>query len=241
MLGDQLVVLSDAHVRPSTDVEPLLAFLDAVPTLGDCLLINGDLFEFWFSYRRAVPRAGFPIAAALTALRRKIPIVMTGGNHDRWGDAFWSTEANIAFSPGRLRIAIRGRTILAVHGDGIGESSRAAETTHTIISHPLTARMFGWLHPDVGIWLVERFGGHLADSTRDPAILDQAESRQRAWAAAQFADDPDLATVVISHTHRAYRHEASPGRLVVNPGAWVEGRRYAIVTAHDATLHSFAG
>lgn len=241
MLGDQLVVVSDAHVRPSTDVEPLLAFLDTVPTLGDCLLLNGDLFEFWFSYRRAVPRAGFRIAAALTALRRKIPIVMTGGNHDRWGDGFWPTDAKIAFSPGELRFAIRGRTILAVHGDGIGESNRAAETTHAIISHPLTARVFGWLHPDLGIWLVERLGGHLADSTRDPAILDQAESRQQAWATTRLDDDASLDTVVISHTHRAYRHEAGPGRLVVNPGAWVEGRRYAIVTAQDATLHTFGG
>src|SRR5438477_403112 len=44
VLGHALVVVSDAHLGVAPpDVEGrLLAFLEAVPTLGDCLLLNGD-------------------------------------------------------------------------------------------------------------------------------------------------------------------------------------------------------
>jgi len=241
MLGDQLVVVSDAHVRATSEVEPLLAFFDRVPSLGDCLLVNGDLFEFWYSYRRAVPRAGFQVAAALASLRRRLPIVMTGGNHDRWGDSFWPREANIPFTAGAARLAIRGRQILAIHGDGIGESSRSAATTHAIITHPITARVFGWLHPDLGLWAVDRLGRYLADNNSNPTALDRAEERQRAWASARLAEEPELDTVVISHTHRPYRHDLDSRRLVLNPGAWIEGLRYAVVSATDVTLTSFTG
>ena len=47
MLGQSLVVVSDAHlgVAPPATEEALLSFLEGVPDLGDCLLINGDLFN----------------------------------------------------------------------------------------------------------------------------------------------------------------------------------------------------
>ena len=104
MLGHTLVVVSDAHlgVTPPAVEEALLAFLDDVPTLGDCLLVNGDLFDFWFCYSRVVPRRGFLVAAALARLARRLPVLMVGGNHDRWGGDLWSRDLGLQFDPHRL-------------------------------------------------------------------------------------------------------------------------------------------
>jgi UDP-2,3-diacylglucosamine hydrolase len=241
MLGHQLVVVSDAHVDGASDVEPLLAFLETVPSLGDCLLINGDLFEFWFSYRRVVPRAGFLVAAALAMLRRKVPIVMTGGNHDRWGDSFWQRDANILFTPGEVRLQVGDRSILAAHGDGLSESTRSASATHSVITHPATARVFGWLHPDVGLWLVDRLRGRLADTTRDPAALARGEARQLAWVTRRLSAEPGIHLLILSHTHRPCLLEPVPGQRFLNPGAWVEGRRFAVVSAQGVELRQFPG
>src|SRR5918998_1984448 len=103
VLGRTLVIVSDAHlgVAPSGTEEALLEFLDAVPTLGDCLLINGDLFDFWFTYSRVIPRHGFHVAAAVARLREHMPIVMVGGNHDRWDRDFWQRDVGVTFSPHR--------------------------------------------------------------------------------------------------------------------------------------------
>lgn len=239
MLGEQLVVVSDAHIRRDSNVEALMAFLEAVPTLGDCLLINGDLFDFWFAYRRSIPQTGFPIVAALAMLRRRIPIVMTGGNHDRWGDRFWPSQANIAFCPGEARLEVAGRVVVAAHGDGLFENNRVAETTHAVIMHPVTARVFSWLHPDIGLWLVDRFGGHLADATGDPELLRRAEARQIEWATARLAAEPAIGALVLSHTHRPCALAVRPGRHFLNPGAWIEGRRYATVSRDAVALHQF--
>jgi len=99
VLGHALVVVSDAHlgVAPPAVEEALLEFLEAVPALGDCLLVNGDLFDFWFSYTRVIPRRGFHVAAALARLRNRVPVVMVGGNHDRWGGDFWTREVGVRF------------------------------------------------------------------------------------------------------------------------------------------------
>ncbi len=242
MLGERLVVVSDAHIKADSGpaTESFLAFLERVPTLGDCLLINGDLFEFWFSYRRAIPQTGFLVAAALAMLRRKIPVAMTGGNHDRWGHGFWQREANILYHPDQLRFAVGTREVLALHGDGEIDG-RGSGWLQRIIAHPVTERAFGLLHPDFGLWLIARMGGHLADKTTDPAILDAAQARQAAWARQRLAADPTLGLVILSHTHRSETIELDPGKHYLNPGAWIAGRRYAVVTATTISSEQFGG
>src|ERR671917_2112619 len=124
VLGHSLVVVSDAHlgVAPPAAEEVLLEFLQACPTMGDCLLVNGDLFDFWFTYSRVIPRHGFHVAAALARLRRRLPIVMVGGNHDRWDRDFWERDLNLTFSPHRATFEIGTRKVTAIHGDGLAES-----------------------------------------------------------------------------------------------------------------------
>jgi UDP-2,3-diacylglucosamine hydrolase len=108
MPGSRLVIVSDAHLgaAPADTEEALEAFLEAVPRLGDALLVNGDLFDFWFAYRHVIPRRGARVLSLLGALARKLPIVMTGGNHDRWGDSFWESDLGIRFSGGELRFEV---------------------------------------------------------------------------------------------------------------------------------------
>lgn len=235
------MIVGDAHLGgESAEVEEaLFRFLDTVPSLGDCLLVNGDLFEFWFAYRRAIPRAGFRMAAALAALARRLPVYMTGGNHDRWGDTFWEQDAGIRFAPHGLRLEAAGRQIFAHHGDGLTEQRSAARLLHRVTGHRVTSQVFRALPVDLGFRLVDRMSRHLADRTRNPEVLDRAALAQRRWAEQRLAQDPELDLVVLGHTHRACLVEASPERWYLNPGAWCEGFRYALVTVAGPELRQF--
>lgn len=238
MLGSTLVVLSDAHLGASPpEVEAaLLDFLAQVPTLGDCLLVNGDLFDFWFEYKRVIPRTGFRVAAALAALRRRVPIVMVGGNHDRWGGRFWREDLDIPFHPLETRFTVGSRRVLAIHGDGLTEQHWSATLMFHLTRNPVIVAGFRALHPALGFWLADRLSHSLGNTTREQAILDQAAVRQREWALERLRREPELGCVVMGHTHRPAVVEAEPGRHYVNPGAWLDGLRYAIVTERDIQL-----
>ena len=240
MLGQTLVVVSDAHlgVTPPAVEEALLAFLDDVPTLGDCLLVNGDLFDFWFSYTRVVPRRGFQVAAALARLARRLPVLMVGGNHDRWGGDLWSHDLGLRFDPHRLDFEVGGLRIAAIHGDGLTEPGRRAVLVHRLINHRITSAVYRALHPDLGVRLVEMLSPSLGDHSVDEATLAAAAARQREWAEGLFAREPELGMVIMGHTHRAELTRTSSG-IYLNPGAWFEGSRYAIVTEDGAELRRF--
>ena len=241
MLGQALVIVSDAHlgVTPPAVEERLLAFLEAVPELGDCLLVNGDLFDFWYSYRQVIPRRGFRVAAALAALARRLPVVMVGGNHDRWGGDFWERDVGLRFHPDQLRFRIGPREVVAVHGDGLTETRRRAALLHRVINHPATSAAYRILHPDFGLRVVDTLSPHLGDHTMDEAKLAEAGRRQQAWAEALLAREPALGLVIMGHTHRAALIRDARGAEYLNPGAWFDGLRYAVAGPSRSELRAF--
>ena len=242
MLGHALVAVSDAHlgVTPPAVEERLLAFLDAVPTLGDCLLLNGDTFDFWYTYGQVIPRRGFHVAAALARLARRMPVLMVGGNHDRWGGDFWERDLGLRFHPRRLTFRIGEREVAAIHGDGLTETRRRAALLHRIINHPATAAVYRALHPDLGLRLVDRLSPHLGDHTPDEATLAEAARRQRVWAEGLLAREPSLGLVIMGHTHRAALGRNARGGEYLNPGAWFDGFRYAVAGPTQSELRQFA-
>ncbi|MBA3259693.1 MAG: metallophosphoesterase family protein [Gemmatimonadales bacterium] len=242
MLGHALVVVSDAHlgVTPPGIEEALLAFFEAVPDQGDCLLVNGDLFDFWYSYRRVIPRRGFHVAAALARLARRMPVLMVGGNHDRWGGDFWQRDLGVRFDPHRLSFRVGDRQVAAIHGDGLTEANRRAALLHRIINHRATSAVYRTLHPEIGLRLVELLSPHLGDHTYDEAKLALAAERQRQWAERLMAREPDLGLVVMGHTHQSATMRTAGGGEYLNPGAWFDGYRYAVATAAGAELRRFS-
>jgi UDP-2,3-diacylglucosamine hydrolase len=235
------VVVSDAHLgaAPPGVEEGLLDFLDVVPGLGDCLLINGDLFDFWFTYSRVIPRRGFHVAAALARLRRRLPIVMVGGNHDRWDSDFWRRDLGLHFEPRRATFEIGHRKVAAVHGDGLGEFRWQARLVHGVIQHPATAALYRVLHPDLGLRLVDALSPLLGDHTVDEVKLARAAAIQSELARQLLAKEPSLGLVIMGHTHRAVLAAPFAGRQYLNPGAWFDGLRFALVTESGAELRRF--
>jgi UDP-2,3-diacylglucosamine hydrolase len=240
--GPTLIVVADAHlgVTPPAVEAALLAFLETVPTLGDCLLINGDLFDFWYSYSRVIPRRGFHVVAALERTARKIPVMMVGGNHDRWGGDFWERELGVRFSPHRLTFRLGDLTVAAIHGDGLTEPQWRATLLHRLINHPITAAVYRTLHPELGLRLVDRLSPHLGDHAPDEARLAEAARRQQAWAEALLAQEPDVGLLVMGHTHRAACTTTARGARYLNPGAWFDDFRYAVAAESGAELRRFS-
>ncbi len=235
-----LVIVSDAHLgyAPRETEAALLDFLDAIPDLGDSLLVNGDLFEFWFAYSRVIPRDGFRVAAALGRVARRMPVALVGGNHDRWGRAFWAEDLGVRFAPDQLELRVGTRRVLALHGDTVSATSRS-RVLHRLVRLPITSAAYRLLHPDLGVplvrWLARRMGDHAAEG---PTFAREAAA-QEAWAAERLRADPSLGLLVMGHTHRPALVEITPGRQYLNPGAWFDGFRYAVVTSAAAELRRF--
>jgi UDP-2,3-diacylglucosamine hydrolase len=216
------------------------AFLATVPAPGDHLLIIGDLFDFWFEYRRVIPREPFKTLSALLAAReRGVHITIVGGNHDRWGGDFLSSDLGIAFfADGEAELELFGRRVYVHHGDGIGEQHWSSHLLHWITRRRGAIALFRAIHPDVGFWLADRLAGVLANSTKDESAFDRAAAAQEAWARAFLDRRPEIDVVVLGHTHRSALVELG-ARWYLNPGAFFDGGRYAVLTDEGLAAERF--
>lgn len=238
----RVLVVADAHLGqvPPSVRAAFHAFLEAVPQAGDHLLLTGDVFDFWFEYQSVIPRKHFATVAKLQEVRaRGIPITFVGGNHDRWGGTFFSQDLGIEFFGGEAELDLGGRRTFIAHGDGLTEQHWSGALMHRVTRNPITVAVFRLLHPTIGFWIADVFSRHLADNTKDRAVLDRAAAAQRRWAANFLVERPDVSLVIMAHTHRPMLDRLPDGRTFLNPGAFLDGGRYAEITASGVELKQF--
>ena len=234
--------MADAHLGqvPESVATAFHRFLDSVPQPGDELVVNGDLFDFWFEYRSVVPRRHLATVMKLAGLvQRGIPVTFLGGNHDRWGGDFLRRDMGIGYYAGAAELVLAGRHALVVHGDGLTEQHWSGALLHWLLRQPVTIALFRMLHPAIGFWIADRLSGTLADSTKDTAVLDRAATAQAAYAHALLDRRRELSLVVMAHTHRARLEHVDGGRAYLNPGAFLDGGKYAEITPAGVELKNY--
>ena len=111
-----VVFFSDVHLgaeskaREAEREARLHRFLNSLAGRYSRLVIVGDLFDFWFEYRTAIPRRAFPTLEILARLRRGgLEIDYLTGNHDFWLGSFLSSELGVRKSLRDLGRAARER------------------------------------------------------------------------------------------------------------------------------------
>ena len=244
MPSEAVAIVSDAHLGHAPDVVAVAfrRFVNSLPGVADHLVINGDLFDFWFEYQRVIPRDAFPTLSALSEARsRGLRLTVTGGNHDRWGGDFWIKEMGAAFYGGPAEIQLGGRKAFVAHGDGLAETRPLSRFMHGVTRHPLAAGLFRLVHPDWGFWFADRLSGILGEKTKSPEALARAAAAQEAFALDLMARREELDLVILGHTHRAVVRQVGPGRWYVNPGAWMLDSSYVMLNADGPVLRHFDG
>ncbi len=240
MTIDSLLVIADAHLRADSgaDEEAFLALLDTAAGRADALLLAGDIYDFWFAYKQLIPRDCARVTARIIELATRMPLFMLGGNHDRWGDAFWS-QAGVRFGR-EFALQVGDRSVLALHGDGLHEERNTAAALNRLLDARWVQRAFEWLPPVAGFGIARRLGHKPGFAVAHPEVVDTAAARQLAWATHRFEVDPGLDTLIMAHTHRPALVEVSPGKWYVNPGPWLAEHRFATVTGSAVELHVFS-
>lgn len=226
-------VVSDAHLGavPGRRVADLVDWLGFVRGRASHLVLNGDIFDFWFEYRRAIPRGHVRLLGAIAeTVDAGVPVTFLGGNHDWWGGSCLSDEIGVAFHRAPIRTSLAGRTAYIAHGDGLGRGDHGYRIASGILRARLFRRLFRSLHPDLG----GRLAGWLSRSESHEGPADEGTRRRaralEALAVRELEQDATLELVVFGHTHVPAVVEVG-GRYYINAGKWMRERSYAVIEA----------
>jgi len=229
MLPTPCYVIADAHlgVAPDETERELLAFLRAFPSDGRSLVIDGDLFDFWFEWKEAVPRRGVRVLGELARLHDAgVEVLWIAGNHDCWGADVLRRDLGLTYHVGPWRGTIGGWDTLIEHGDGLREIEDARyRRLRRVLRHPWSVWAYRWIHPDLGTWLALRS----SHTSRNMRPRDGGEGLRRVAATVlSRTGAPQL--YVLAHSHVSALEPLGMG-IFANPGAWLDGPQGLKITA----------
>jgi UDP-2,3-diacylglucosamine hydrolase len=241
VLPSPCYVFSDTHLgAASPEVERhLLAFLRNLSGRAGSLVINGDLFEFWFEWRSVMPRQSFRVLAALADLVESgVPILWIAGNHDCWGGDLLRRDVGVDYHVGRWEGQLAGWKTVIEHGDGLRRvEDRKYRGLRTVLRHPASVWAFRHLlHPD--------FGSRLAAGSSHASRTYQARDGGRglrAVAMTELKANNSVDLLIYGHSHVAALERAPSGAVYANAGSWMTRSTYLRVDERRVALMEWAG
>ncbi len=192
------------------------------------MVINGDLFEFWFEWKHVMPRRAFRVLAALADLRDSgVPVLMVAGNHDCWGGEILRDDVGIDFRVDPWEGTLGGWRARVEHGDGLrGREDRGYRRLRRVLRSPLSIRLFRLLHPDWGTALA----AHSSHTSRTYQARDGGAGLRDA-AAARMGNHPDLELLIYGHSHVPELRRIG-NAVYANAGSWLDRPTFLRIT-HD--------
>lgn len=233
-------VISDAHLGvASPDAEnALLDLLAQARTTAASIVVNGDLFEFWFEWKHVIPRSGFRAVAALGAARRAgLPVLFIAGNHDCWGGEALERDAGVAYHVGTWTGTIGNWRVRMDHGDGLrAAEDRGYRALRSVIRSRWSRWLFRWVHPDFGVWLAFA-SSHTSRTTR----ARDGGAGLRAIGLETLAANPDTDLVMHGHSHVAMLERAPSGNVYANAGGWLMDPTFLVIDDDRIELRRWDG
>ena len=240
MLPAPCYIFSDAHLGagPAETERALASFLHHLRGRAGSLMINGDLFDFWFEWRHVMPRGHIRVLGALAELREAgLPVHMIGGNHDCWGGEILERDIGLDYQLGAWDGALGGWRAHVDHGDGLRPvEDRAYRRLRWVLRNRMAIRAFRWLHPD---W-ASRLATGSSGASRTHRARDGGAGLRKV-ALDLLSSRTELELVVLGHSHVPALERAPGGGVYANPGAWMDSRTYLVVSPERVELRRWTG
>lgn len=160
MPGDKVYFVSDFHLGidaqlSSRDREKkIVKFLLSIRDDAQAVFILGDIFDFWFEYKRVVPKGYVRLLGTLAEMKdRGVRVEVFTGNHDMWMFDYFESELGIPVHKQPIIRELSGKKFYLGHGDGLGPGDHGYKLIKRIFRNPICQWLFARLHPNFGIGL----------------------------------------------------------------------------------------
>lgn len=204
------------------------------------IYLLGDIFDFWFEYKKAVPKGYIRLLGKLAELTDSgIPIYIFTGNHDMWMFDYLEKEINITIYREPIEIKLNEKVFFLGHGDGLGPGDYGYKILKQIFSNTVCKWLFARIHPNLGISIAEYWSrkSRISNGIKDDINLGEKEFL------VQFCNsklqETQIDYFLFGHRHLPMEIKISKNSTYINLGEWVNFRTYAVFNGETVTLEKF--
>ena len=245
--GKKIFFISDLHLGAPNQAKSLererlfVQWLEEYAPQMQELYIVGDLFDFWFEYKKAVPRGYVRSLGALAHLADKgLPIHLFTGNHDMWIFDYMPSEIGLKLYREPIIKEYHGKRFYIGHGDGLGPGDHGYKFIKKVFANKLCQWAFARLHPNFGIGLADFFSKKSRAKTGDSDAVYKGKEQEWLYThCKEVLENQSIDYFIFGHRHLPLELDVEGKAKYVNLGDWIQYYTYATWDGKELQGHVY--
>ena len=242
----KIYFVSDVHLgapalKNNRERELLLAkWLDEIKDDVAELYLLGDIFDFWWEYKKVVPRGFTRILGRIADLADSgVDVHFFTGNHDLWAFDYLSEELGITIHHNEIVKEIKGKKFFLAHGDGLDADDKGYIFLKKIFSNKTLQWMFSRLHPNFALAIAHKWSesSRLAKINIDDKFEVNNEGLYKF--AENFLKKEFVDYFIFGHRHVMLNTEIGENSRFVLLGDWIKNFSYGVFDGEKFELKKY--
>jgi len=219
----------------------ICAWLDSIKHEAHSIYLLGDIFDFWFEYRNAIPKGFIRLQGKLAELRDGgIPIIFFTGNHDMWMFDYFPHELGIPIYRKPEVLQVGNQRLMIGHGDGLGPGDHTYKVIKKFFNSGLCQWLFARIHPNLGIGIASYWSRKSRISNQKREEKFQSEKSEYLWVYCSEVEKTNHHDYYIfGHRHLPLDLKVGDHSRYINLGEWVHFNTYAVYDGVTVELKTF--
>lgn len=219
----------------------IVAWLDHVSADASEIFLVGDIFDFWFEYKRAIPKGFVRLQGKIAELTdRGIPIHVFTGNHDMWIFDYLPKELGVKLYREPITREFFGKKFFIGHGDGLGPGDKGYKFLKKVFANKFCQWSFARLHPNFGIWLADKSSKTSRSHTGKSDEKYHGDDKE--WLVLfckETLEKEHYDYFVFGHRHLPIEKEVGENSMYYNLGEWINYCTYLEVSEDQVELKTW--
>ena len=242
----KIYFISDIHLgapalKDNAEREKLFAgWLTEVSADAGAIFLLGDIFDFWFEYKKVVPRGFTRVLGKIAEITDKgIPVHFFTGNHDIWVFDYLPEETGMIVHKEHYETEINGKRFFLSHGDGLDENDKGYLLLKKIFTSPVLQWLFARLHPNFALTLAHRWSksSRLSKKISGPEFNPGNEGMFHF--AQKMLEEKHFDFFIFGHRHRMADISMQNGSRFVLLGDWIKSFSYGVFDGEKFDLKKY--
>ena len=244
----KIYFLSDFHLGAPDYTSSLIrekkivSFLDVIKKDAAQIFIVGDIFDFWYEYKKVVPKGYVRLLGKLAELTDTgILIHFFVGNHDMCMKEYFQKELNIPVYFEPKVFTFNEKKFFIGHGDGLGPGDHGYKFIKKIFRNKFCQWLFGQLHPTLGIGLANYFSRKSREKTgtSDEHFLGEDKEWLIVYCK-EILQQEHYDYFIFGHRHYPIDFKLNETSRYINLGDWIRNFTYATFDGDQVELKKWS-
>jgi UDP-2,3-diacylglucosamine hydrolase len=246
---DKIYFASDFHLGVPTDSESrkredkIVRWLDEVSKDATVIFLVGDIFDFWFEYKHAIPKGFVRLQGKIASLVDSgIQVNFYIGNHDMWMFDYFEKELGVTIYRKEQLFTYGNKNLFIGHGDGLGPGDQGYKFIKKVFSNRFFQWCFARFHPNFGIGMANYWSRKSRAKGKEPQYFLGAENEWLVQYCEEYTkttEGQQIDFFIFGHRHLPIDYTLSSGARYINLGDWINHCNYAVFDGETVSLVKF--